>query len=72
MPSSPTQWYAIRSPLPAATCRSRQLCEALSLPSLNHLAQGGFQSSTVSQGSNQSSSLAHFSHQASKSASASS
>ena len=56
-PSSPRQWNATRSPLPASTWRSRQLWETLSLPSWNHLKNGGFESSSASVGSsNQSSS----------------
>ena len=38
--------------------RSTQLYEALSWPPTNHLANGGFQSSTLSQGLNQSSASA--------------
>src|SRR6478672_6484102 len=64
-PSSPRQWNATRSPLPASTWRSRQLWETLSLPSENHLKNGGSDSSSASVGSsNQSrSSVVCFSHQ---------
>ena len=41
-PGSPSQWMATRSPLPASTCRSRQLYATLSSPSANHFANGGF------------------------------
>ena len=36
-PSSPRQWMATLSPRPASTCRSRQLYDAFSFPSANHL-----------------------------------
>src|SRR3954451_17047554 len=42
---------ATRSPLPASTCRSTQLYATLSSPSLNHLANGGFDQSSISVGS---------------------
>src|SRR3954462_5094451 len=42
---------ATRSPLPASTCRSTQLYATLSSPSLNHLANGGFDQSRVAVGS---------------------
>src|SRR3954462_4869729 len=42
---------ATRSPLPASTCRSTQLYATLSSPSLNHLANGGFDPSRVWVGS---------------------
>src|SRR3954454_12317232 len=73
-PSSPRQWYATRSPLPASTWRSRQLCETLSLPSLNQLKNGGLESSRASLGSSNqsSSSVVCFSHHAGGSFSASS
>src|SRR3954449_5371298 len=73
-PSSPRQWKATRSPLPASTWRSRQLYETLILPSWNHLKNGAFESSRASVGSsNQSSrSLVCFSHHAAGSLSASS
>src|SRR3954465_4313927 len=73
-PSSPRQWKATRSPLPASTWRSRQLYDTLILPSLNHLKNGGLESSSASLGSsNQSrSSVACFSHHAGASFSASS
>src|SRR3954454_17144493 len=70
---SPTQWIAIRSPLPASTCRSTQLYAALILPPTNHFANGGLsQSSTVSHLVSQDSRSAAFSQNASRSASASS
>src|SRR3954453_9881786 len=48
-PGSPSQWKATLSPLPASTCRSTQLYAALSVPPVNHLANGGLdQSRTVS------------------------
>src|SRR6266513_2919461 len=47
---SPSQISATRPPLPARTWRSRQFTEALSLPPRNHLACGGFHSSTRSHG----------------------
>src|SRR5215211_6014100 len=64
-PSSPRQWNATRSPLPASTWRSRQLCETLIFPSENHLKNGGLESSSACVGSaNQSSSsVACLSHQ---------
>src|SRR3954454_6940144 len=73
-PSSPRQWNATRSPLPASTWRSRQLWETLSLPSENHLKNGGFEASSASVGSSNqsSSSVACFSHQAGGSFAASS
>src|SRR3954462_13593701 len=73
-PSSPRQWNATRSPLPASTWRSRQLYETLSLPSLNHLKNGGLESSRASFGSSNqsSSSVVCFSHHAGGSFSASS
>src|SRR3954447_12635221 len=73
-PSSPRQWNATRSPLPASTWRSRQLWETLSLPSENHLKNGGFESSSASVGSlkQSSSSVAWFSHHAGGAFSASS
>src|SRR6476469_2502406 len=70
-PSSPRQWKATRSPLPASTCRSTQLWLTLSLPPTNHFANGGFdQSRTVSKSSNQSRALACSAQNPSKSASA--
>ena len=67
--SSASQWNATRSPLPAATCRSRQLAETFSLPPPNHFACGGSdQSRTSSQGSIHSSFSAQLAHQASGSA----
>src|SRR3954453_21113391 len=42
---------ATRSPRPASTCRSTQLYATLRVPSLNHLANGGFDQSSVSEGS---------------------
>src|SRR3954468_9376699 len=73
-PSSPRQWNATRSPLPASTWRSRQLWETLSLPSRNHLKNGGSESSSASLGSSNqsSSSVVWFSHHAGGSFSASS
>jgi hypothetical protein len=69
--SSPSQKNATLSPLPASTCRSRQLAEALSVPPSNHLANGGSdQSRTVSHGFIQSSFSAQEAHQVSGSASA--
>src|SRR3954447_1890515 len=50
-PGSPAKWIATRSPLPASTCRSTQLYATFSVPSLNHLANGGFDQSSVSVGS---------------------
>lgn len=50
-PGSPSKWMATRSPFPASTWRSTQLYATLSLPSLNHLANGGFDQSRVSVGS---------------------
>src|SRR5690242_7231572 len=50
-PGSPSKWMATRSPRPASTCRSTQLYATLSVPSLNHLANGGFDQSSVSEGS---------------------
>src|SRR5215216_3920749 len=50
-PGSPSKWMATRSPCPASTWRSTQLYATLSLPSLNHLANGGFDQSSVSVGS---------------------
>ncbi len=47
-PGSPSQWMATRSPLPAATCRSRQFSATFSLPSPNQRANGGFDQSRVS------------------------
>src|SRR5436189_2171223 len=47
---SPSQINATRPLLPARTCRSRQFTDALSLPPRNHLACGGFHSSTRSHG----------------------
>src|SRR3954449_12095029 len=46
-PSSPRQWYATRSPLPASTWRSRQLYATLSLPPTNHFANGGLDQSST-------------------------
>src|SRR6185312_6172939 len=73
-PSSPRQWNATRSPLPASTWRSRQLCETLSFPSENHLKNGGSESSSASLGSSNqsSSSVVCFSHHAAGSFAASS
>src|SRR5690349_13901116 len=42
---------ATRSPFPASTCRSTQLYATFSFPSANHLANGGFDQSSVSVGS---------------------
>ncbi len=47
-PGSPSQWKATLSPLPASTWRSTQLTATLSRPPMNHLANGGCQSSTWS------------------------
>src|SRR5215217_6603075 len=58
-PSSPRQWNATRSPLPASTWRSTQLWATLSLPPTNHFANGGL---------DQSSTWSHFSCQSSASA----
>ena len=55
-PGSPSQWYATLSPWPAATCRSRQLCDTLSLPPTNHFANGSSHSQMVCHSSNQSTS----------------
>ena len=54
-PGSPSQWYAIRSPSPAATWRSRQLALTFSLPPMNHLAYGGSHAYSSVHGSIQSS-----------------
>ena len=70
---SPTQWKATLSPLPASTCRSTQLYDALSLPPTNHLAKGGLlQSRTSVNGSAQVIRSACFPQKASRSLSASS
>ena len=58
-PSSPRQWNATRSPLPASTWRSTQLWATLSLPPTNHFAFGG---------SDQSSTWSHFRSQSRASA----
>src|SRR3954468_4698596 len=50
-PGSPSKWIATRSPSPASTWRSTQLYATLSVPSLNHLANGGLDQSSVSVGS---------------------
>src|SRR3954470_24250729 len=55
---SPSQRIASLSPLPAATCRSRQLYERFVRPPTNHFAYGGVHSSTLSHFLNQCSSLA--------------
>src|ERR1044072_9051601 len=47
---SPSQINARRPLLPARIWRTRQFTEALSLPPRNHLACGGFHSSTRSHG----------------------
>ena len=63
----------MRSPRPAATCRSRQLYEAFVLPPTNHLANGSFHSSALVNGSNQCRSVfASFAQNAGGSAAASS
>ena len=65
--SSASQWKATRSPLPAATWRSRQLAETFSLPPANHFACGGSdQSRTSSHGSIHSSFSAQLAHHASR------
>src|SRR6266508_1154873 len=46
-PGSPTKCSATRLPCPASTCRSTQLYAALSLPSLNHVANGASDQSRV-------------------------
>src|SRR4051812_48032763 len=55
---SASQRIATLSPLPAATCASRQLYERFVCPPTNHFAYGGFHSSTLSHLRNQCSSLA--------------
>ena len=49
-PGSPSQWNATLSPRPAATWRSRQFSETLSLPPTNHFANGSCQSRIVCHG----------------------
>ncbi len=49
---SPSQWYATLSPLPAATCRSTQLKQTLSLPPPYHFAYGCSHSRSSWNGSN--------------------
>src|SRR5487761_1221898 len=69
-PGSPSQWKATRSPSPAATGRSRQLYETLSVPPVNQRAKGSSHSSTLSQGENQSREAACSAQKASGSATA--
>ena len=57
-PGSPSQWKATLSPRPAATWRSRQFSETLSLPPTNHLAKGSSHSQMVCHSSDQSTSSA--------------
>ena len=49
-PGSPIQWYATLSPSPLATCRSTQFSDTLSVPPVNHLANGRSHSSVVLKG----------------------
>ena len=70
VPSSPSHQYATLEPLPASTCRSRQLNVALILPPTNHFAQGGCQSRVRSHFLSQSSLPAQLSQNPSKSSSA--
>ena len=43
-PSSASKMIAVFAPSPASTLRSRQLYDALSVPSSNHLKKGGVSS----------------------------
>ena len=47
LPSSASKMIAVFVPRPRSTCTSRQLCDALSVPSSNHLKNGALLSSSV-------------------------